>query len=131
MIDKERFWEQWSENFPVSATYTDGTEALPEGVEFTRAGQTVFLSLEELRILTYGGQEPKDLVSKEDKSKGFDPTAPVYEYGTPYTEDWNRGVRTIDTWTGRMHEEYAREAVEDSHGKRILVRRTVGDWEEA
>lgn len=45
---KEFDWALWAKNYPVKVDREPGDAVMPEGISITRAGQTVFLTMEEL-----------------------------------------------------------------------------------
>lgn len=53
----ENFWEQWSKNFPLTVTHKPAEYGMPEGIEFTRAGQRIFISKEEFAALAVPAEE--------------------------------------------------------------------------
>lgn len=41
-------WKTWAENFPLKVEHLPAEGGLPEGIEFSRAGKKIFVSMEEL-----------------------------------------------------------------------------------
>lgn len=52
MRDLRKFWKEWSGNFPLTLSYKDeeSLTGTPEGVEVERAGQTVFLTKDDIQV---------------------------------------------------------------------------------
>jgi len=46
-------WALWAKNFPVKVEREAAVAGMPAGISITRAGQSVFLSMEELSAIVW------------------------------------------------------------------------------
>lgn len=58
-------WATWAANYPLKVERESAVAGLPEGISITRAGQAVFVSMEELDQIMAESLKTKEYVEEE------------------------------------------------------------------
>lgn len=76
-------WKTWESLYPLTREHKEGLGGLPDGVEFNRAGQRVFLTMDELEEVVTFAQALKEhtrLLKRLQSARNYSYEATMGDY---------------------------------------------------